>query len=112
MNTATTPQVQNYGVATSLPVFGDTTTTAGGLQVTERYNNFGGTVTLTAGGAGTTVHWSSNQHINNQMINEEDTCPGCVCPASARTVAVVPVVPNFTHPMTSNTETTSTELRP
>ena len=82
VNTATTPQVQNYGVATSLPVFGDTTTTAGGYTGNLAGTiTSGGTVTLTAGGAGTS-YWSSNQHINNQMINEEDTCPdcGCVCP--------------------------------
>ena len=40
VNTATTPQVQNYGVATSLPVFGDTTTTAGGYTGNLGYNNF------------------------------------------------------------------------
>ena len=55
VNTATTPQVQNYGVATSLPVFGDTTTTAGGYTGNLAGTiTSGGTVTLTAGGAGTT----------------------------------------------------------
>ncbi len=55
VNTATTPQVQNYGVATALPVFGDTT------QQQWIHSNLagtitsGGTITLTAGGAGTTA---------------------------------------------------------
>ena len=57
-------------------------TTAGGFAGSLAGTiNSGGTITLTAGGAGTTAtgHY---QHINNQMINEEDTCPdcGCVCP--------------------------------
>ena len=56
VNTATTPQVQNYGVATALPVFGDTTTTAGGYTGNLAGTiTSGGTVTLTAGGAGTTA---------------------------------------------------------
>ena len=64
VNTATTPQVQNYGVATALPVFGDTTTTAGGYTgdlagtITS-----GGTITLTAGGAGTTATAVSYTHL-------------------------------------------------
>ncbi len=50
------PAQNNYGVVTALPAFGNVSTTAGGYTgALAGTINSGGTITLTAGGAGTTA---------------------------------------------------------
>ena len=61
VNTATTPQVQNYGVATATSSdIGDTTTTAGqdtAGNLAGTILTSGGTITLTAGGSRNYSYW-------------------------------------------------------